>query len=46
MGTFSLKYMEKDYLLDLMRSSQTVFTFKDVCLLWGEPNLQFVRNLC
>lgn len=36
--------MEKDHLLDLMRSSKTVFTFKDVLLLWGESDVNFVKK--
>lgn len=36
--------MEKDYILDLMRSDKTVFTFKDVLLLWGESDVNFVKK--
>ncbi|MDO8490116.1 MAG: hypothetical protein Q7S47_01725 [bacterium] len=36
--------MEKDYILVLMRSSKTVFTFKDVVLLWGESDVNFVKK--
>jgi hypothetical protein len=36
--------MEKDYILDLMRSSKTVFTFKDVLLMWGESDVNFVKK--
>jgi predicted transcriptional regulator of viral defense system len=36
--------MEKDHLLDLMRASKTVFTFKDVVLLWGESDVNFVKK--
>jgi len=36
--------MEKDYILDLMRSKKTVFTFKDVILLWGESDVNFVKK--
>lgn len=36
--------MEKDYLLDLMRSTRTIFTFKEVVLLWGESNVNFVKK--
>ena len=36
--------MGKDYLLDLMRSKSTIFTTKDVSLLWGEPNVTFVTK--
>ena len=27
-----------------MRSKRTVFTFKDLVLLWGEINADFVKN--
>jgi hypothetical protein len=36
--------MEKDYILDLMRSKKTVFTFKDLILLWGESDVNFVKK--
>lgn len=36
--------MEKDYILDLMRSKKTVFTFKDLFLLWGESDVNFVKK--
>lgn len=36
--------MEKDYILELMRSKNTVFTFKDVSLLWGESDVNFVKK--
>lgn len=36
--------MEKDHILDLMRSKKTVFTFKDVLLLWGESDVNFVKK--
>ncbi len=36
--------MEKDYILDLMRLDKTVFTFKDVLLLWGESDVNFVKK--
>ena len=36
--------MEKDHLLDLMRSKSTIFTTKDVSLLWGETDIAFVRK--
>ena len=36
--------MEKDYLLGLMRSKNTIFTTKDVSLLWEEPDVNFVRK--
>jgi len=36
--------MKKDYLLDLMRSKNTVFTTKDIALIWNEPRADFVRK--
>lgn len=36
--------MKRDYLLELMRSPKTVFTFKDIALLWGQPNFDFVKK--
>ena len=36
--------MGKDYILDLMRSKKTVFTFKDLILLWGESDVNFVKK--
>ena len=36
--------MEKDYILDLMRSKKTVFTFKELILLWGESDVNFVKK--
>ena len=39
-----LEFMEKDYLLDLMRSKNTIFTTKDVSLLWQESDVNFVRK--
>lgn len=36
--------MEKDYILDLMRSKKTVFTFKDLALMWGETNVDFIKK--
>lgn len=36
--------MEKDYLMELMRSKNTIFTTKDVALLWGESDVNFVRK--
>ena len=46
MGTTSVynKIMEKDYILNLMRSNKTVFTFNDVVLLWGKPDIKFVKK--
>lgn len=36
--------MGKDHILDLMRSTKTVFTFKDVVLLWGKSDVNFVKK--
>lgn len=36
--------MKKDYILDLMRSKQTVFTFKDLVLIWAESDVNFVKK--
>src|SRR3989344_5777876 len=36
--------MEKDYLLDIMRSNKTIFIFKDLILLWGESDVNFVKK--
>ena len=36
--------MEKDYLLDLIRLKNTVFTVKDVFLLWRETDHDFVKR--
>lgn len=36
--------MKKDYLLELMRSKQTVFTTTDVALLWEKTDVQFIRK--
>lgn len=36
--------MEKDYLLDLMRSKNTIFTTKDVALIWEETDVNFIRK--
>jgi hypothetical protein len=36
--------MAKDYILDIMRSKKTVFTFKDLILLWGESDINFVKK--
>ena len=47
MGTnraYNPYFMEKDYILDLMRSNKSIFTFKDVLLLWGESDVNFVKK--
>ena len=36
--------MKRDYLLELMRAKNTVFTASDIALLWGESNVDFVRK--
>lgn len=36
--------MKKDYILDLMRAKNTIFTTDEVSLLWGEPDVNFVRK--
>jgi len=36
--------MKKDYLMILMRSKNTIFTTKDVSLLWQESDVNFVRK--
>ncbi|MCX6736984.1 MAG: hypothetical protein NTW73_02805 [Candidatus Parcubacteria bacterium] len=36
--------MAKDYILGLMKSKKTVFTFKDLLLLWKETNVNFVKK--
>ncbi|MFH1565066.1 MAG: hypothetical protein ABIC82_04430 [bacterium] len=36
--------MKKDYLLDIMRSKETVFTANGIALLWGKTDVGFVRK--
>jgi hypothetical protein len=36
--------MEKDYILDLIRSKKTIFTFKDLVLIWRESDINFVKK--
>ena len=36
--------MKRDYLLELLRTDKTIFTFKDVSLLWGETDRFFTRK--
>lgn len=36
--------MKKDYIMDLIRSKKTIFTFKDVVLLWEESDVNFVKK--
>jgi len=35
--------MNKDYLLELIRSPKSVFTINDVALIWEETNLELVK---
>lgn len=44
MGVNSSNFMKKDYLLDLIRAKNTVFTTKEIALLWGESDVNFVRK--
>jgi hypothetical protein len=36
--------MAKDYILRIMRSNNTVFTFKDIALIWGETNADLAKK--
>ncbi len=36
--------MKKNNLLDLIRAKNTIFTTKDVALIWNETKIAFVRN--
>lgn len=36
--------MKKGHILEIMRLKNTIFTFKDVSLLWGEPDANFVKK--
>jgi len=36
--------MKNDYLLRILRSDQTIFTFKDVCLVWGQTDINYVKK--
>jgi len=36
--------MRKNHILDLMRSKKTVFTFKDLILLWRKSDINFVKK--
>lgn len=36
--------MKRDYLLELMRAKNSVFTTNEVALLWGETDVQFIRK--
>lgn len=36
--------MKKDYLLDIMRSKENVFTTNSIALLWGKSDVNFVRK--
>ncbi len=37
-------FMQKDDILKLMRSKNTIFTISDVSLLWGKSDVNFVRK--
>jgi len=43
-GGINHNFMEKDYILDIMRSNKTVFTFKDIVLLWRESDVNFIKK--
>jgi predicted transcriptional regulator of viral defense system len=36
--------MKRDYLLELMRAKNTVFSASEIALLWGESDANFVRK--
>lgn len=36
--------MKKDYISILLKSSKTIFTPKDIALLWREDNIEFVKK--
>jgi hypothetical protein len=36
--------MEKNYILRILRSDNTVFTFKDIALIWGETNTDLAKK--
>jgi hypothetical protein len=36
--------MKKDYLLLLMRSKNTIFTFKEISLMWGVSDAEFLEK--
>lgn len=36
--------MKRDYLVELLKTDKTVFTFKDVSLLWGETDRDFIKK--
>ncbi len=36
--------MRKDYISNLLRSNNTVFTFKDISLIWGETDARRARR--
>jgi len=44
MGTYRYHIMPKDYILDLMRSPKSVFTFKDLVLIWATSDVNFVKK--
>ena len=36
--------MEKDYISTLLRSNNTVFTFKDLSLIWNETDVKLTKK--
>lgn len=36
--------MGKDYISDLLRSANTVFTFKEICLIWNETDAGLAKK--
>jgi hypothetical protein len=36
--------MRRDYLLDLMRAKNTVFTSSEIALIWGTTDAEFIRK--
>ncbi len=42
--TFNLRIMEKGFIKGILRSNQTVFTFKDLLLLWGGIDVNTARK--
>lgn len=36
--------MKKSYILDIYNSENTVFTFKDISLIWGETNTDLIKR--
>lgn len=40
----NIKTKKRDYLMDLMRTKYTILTFKEVYLLWGKTDMDFVKQ--